>query len=251
MRLQDKVIIVTGGGVGIGKAYSERLAAEGARVAIADIAAEASEALAASITSGGGQAIALATDVSDESSVAAMVQRVLDRFGRVDVLVNNAGLFAAVRHSPVTEITVPEWDRVMAVNVRGIFLCCRAVVPPMQAQGAGKIINISSSTVMNGSPGFLHYVTSKGAVIALTRALAQEVGQWGITVNALAPGLTASDTALAVLPRERFESRVGRRAIKRVQVPEDLTGTIVYLASSDSDFLTGQTILVDGGGNML
>ena len=251
MRLQDKVIIVTGGGVGIGKAYSLRLAAEGARVAIADIAAEASEALAASITSEGGQALAMATDVSDESSVAAMVRKVVDRWGQVDELVNNAALFTAVRQGPTTEITVEEWDRVMAVNVRGVFLCCRAVLPHMRARQTGKIINIASSTVMNGSPFFLHYVTSKGAVIALTRALAQEVGQWGITVNALAPGLTASETALATLTKERFEDRARRRALKRVQVPEDLTGTLVYLASGDSDFMTGQTVLVDGGGNML
>jgi NAD(P)-dependent dehydrogenase (short-subunit alcohol dehydrogenase family) len=180
-----------------------------------------------------------------------MIARTVERFGRLDVLVNNAALYAALMPKrPFEELEPADWDRVLAVNVKGLFLCARAALPHLRASGQGRIINISSGTVFSGSPGFLHYVTSKGAVVAFTRALAREVGRHGITVNAIAPGLTASETALAAYPPGEMEERAASRAIKRVQVPEDLVGAVVFLASDAAAFITGQTLVVDGGNAM-
>jgi len=248
MKLKGRVAIVTGGAQGIGRAYVERLAAEGARVVIADILDEAANIAAEEIRSRGGDVIAIKTDVSDESSVEAMVRQTAELYGRIDILVNNAALFVAIMpKKPFWEITTEEWDRVMAVNVKGMFLCCKAVFPYMKAQGKGKIINISSSTFWHGSRDLLHYVTSKGAVIGFTRAFARDVGDYGINVNAVTPGLTASEGVVRTYDMEAVESYAQRRCLKRKERPEDLVGTIVFLASDDSDFITGQTINVDGG----
>jgi len=247
MQLQDKVAIVTGGAQGLGKAYALRLAKEGARVVIADLQ-DGSEVQQA-IVDRGGAALALETDVTDEGSTEAMAAQAVRRFGKIDVLVNNAAFFSSLVKKPFFEISAAEWDAVMAVNLKGTFLCSKAVFPQMKAQGKGKIINVSSGTFFKGLPHFLHYVTTKGGIVGLTRALAREVGEWGICVNAIAPGYTETDV-LRERPQDSDQVRAGiiaSRCIKRPQTPEDLTGTVVFLASDDSDFLTGQTIAVDGG----
>jgi 3-oxoacyl-[acyl-carrier protein] reductase len=249
MGLEERVAIVTGGGKGIGMHYSRGLAAAGAAVVIAEIDAAAAESTAAELRAAGHRAMECPTDVSDEASVAAMVARTLDTFGKVDVLVNNAAIFASVSFSrgPHDQIGVEEWDRMFAVNVRGVWLCCKAVIPHMRAQGYGKIVNISSGTAWKGSPNMLHYVTSKAAVAGMTRALAREVGTQGICVNSVAPGYTESETLAPSVTPAQQERALRERIIQRAEVPEDLVGAVVFLASPASDFITGQTIHVDGG----
>ncbi|HZD40403.1 MAG TPA: glucose 1-dehydrogenase [Terriglobales bacterium] len=251
MRLQDKVAIVTGGGVGIGKAYAHGLAKEGAKVVVADIQDAEAKKIAAEIKQSGGEAIAVAVDVTSEEKTRAMAQEALTAYGKIDVLVNNAGLYSVLKKKNFMEIAVDEWDRVMAVNVKGLFLCVKAVYPAMKQQGKGKIINISSGTVLSGSPFFLHYVSSKAGVIGFTRALAREVGGDHICVNAIMPGLTISGANQeGVMTPEQLADRRKRRCFQRDQVPQDLVGTLIFLASDDSDFMTGQSIAVDGGMNM-
>lgn len=248
MRLMGKVAIITGGARGIGKACALRLAEEGASIVVADVldGTVARE----EIVKKGGQAMAVYTDVSDEASTKEMARTAIEHFGRIDILINNAGVFATLGKKPFYEISTEEWDRVLGVNLKGMFHCCKAVYPQMKKQGKGKIINITSSTFFQGVPFFLHYVSSKGGVIALTRALAREVGDDGIAVNAIAPGLTASEAVRGnpMYPEEYLKTSAAGRCFKRTEVPEDLTGTAVFLASDDSDFITGQTIEVDGGG---
>ena len=249
-RLDQRVVIVTGGGHGLGRAYSLGLAREGARVVAADIDEKAARAVADEIDGQGGQALAIHADVTQEESVAGMVRTTLDRFGAIHVLINNAAFF--LRPDPIPrrtfdQIPVAEWDRMMEVNLKGVFLCCRAVVPSMKANRAGKIINISSSTFFVGREGFAHYVTSKAGVIGFTRVLARELGEFGITANAVAPGLTRTEDEVTEVVRARHEEVSRTRCLKRIEKAEDLVGTILFLSSSDSDFLTGQTILVDGG----
>lgn len=251
--LAGRVAIVTGGGTGIGKTYSEAFAEVGARVVIADIAAEEGENVAGRIRGGGGQAISVATDIAEEADTLAMAAAAMDAFGRIDVLVNNASLMSALERRPWHEIDVAEWDRVMAVNLRGMFLCCRAVYAQMKRQKKGKIINISSSRFWLGAPLRLHYSTSKAGVIGLTRSLSREVGDDNITVNAITPGFTESDTQLASSTQAYMADRSAqyrRRAFKRAQVPDDLVGAVMFLASDASDFMTGQTMNVDGGESM-
>jgi 3-oxoacyl-[acyl-carrier protein] reductase len=243
-------VIITGGGKGLGKVYAEEFAKAGARVVAADIDIKAAEAVAASLNDAGLTALGLGVDVASEDSTKAMAQAALDRFGKIDVLINNASLMSVLPRRSWLEIPVDEWDRVMAVNLRGMFLCCRAAFPAMQAQKLGKIVNISSSRVWEGAPNRLHYTTSKAGVIGLTRALAREVGEFGITVNALTPGMTQSETQVASSSGNYLATRVAGRAIERVQVPADLVGAVMFLSSPASDFMTGQTINVDGGKSM-
>jgi 3-oxoacyl-[acyl-carrier protein] reductase len=240
-------VLITGGGKGIGKVYAEEFAKSGARVAAADIDGEAAKSVAAALTKAGLEAIALGVDIADEASTKAMAVTVLDRFGAIDVLINNASLMSALPRRAWLEIPVEEWDRVMAVNLRGMFLTCRAVFPAMKAQGRGKIVNISSSRVWEGTPNRLHYTTSKAGVIGFTRALAREVAEFGITVNALTPGMTQSETQVATSSGNYLATRIAGRAIERVQYPADLVGAVMFLSSPASDFMTGQTINVDGG----
>jgi NAD(P)-dependent dehydrogenase (short-subunit alcohol dehydrogenase family) len=237
------VAIVTGGARHIGAAYGRRLATEGAAVVIADILDGGS--IAEEIRSAGGRAIALTADVSSEQDANRMAVEAVNAFGRIDILVNNAAIFINIQRHPFYEITADEWDRVSAVNIKGPFLCSKAVFRQMKEQKSGKIINISSSTAYWGTPNFLHYVASKAALIGMTRSLAREVGEYGICVNAIAPGLVEHEGQNA--PKALTELQLKARSIKRLQTPEDLMGTLVFLASSDSDFMTGQTIVVDGG----
>ena len=244
MRLAGKVAIVTGGARHIGAVYCRKLAAEGAAVIIADVLD--GDKVVQEITAAGGRAMALKVDVSKEEDTIQMAAETVKTFGRIDILVNNAAIFINIKRQPFYEITAEEWDRVSAVNIKGPFLCAKAVFPQMKEQRSGKIINISSSTAFAGTPLFLHYVASKAALIGMTRSLAREVGEFGICVNAIAPGLVQHEGQTA--PKEFTEFQLKARSIKRLQTPEDLLGVLVYLASPDSDFVTGQTILVDGGG---
>jgi 3-oxoacyl-[acyl-carrier protein] reductase len=251
-RLEGRVAIVTGGGHGIGKAYARGLAGEGASVVVAEIDAAAANAVAGSLVQEGFKAIAVATDVSDWKSVEAMARRALEAYGRIDVLVNNAAIFATVPMSraPFDQIDPAEWDRMMAVNLRGPWLASRAVVPQMKAQRYGKIVNISSGTALKGSASRIHYVTSKAGILGFTRTLAREVGEWGICVNCVAPGSTLSEESPDEGTLKMRSAAVSDRALRRVQKPEDLVGAILFFASSDSDFVTGQTLVVDGGSAM-
>ena len=248
--LENRTVIVTGGGKGIGKVYAQEFAKAGARVVAADIDEAAAKAVADALNAEGLQALGLGTDISSEQATQVMAQAALDRFGSIDVLVNNASLMSVLARRSWLEIPVEEWDRVMAVNLRGMFLACRAVFPAMKAQKRGKIVNISSSRVFEGSPNRLHYTTSKAGVIGFTRAISREVAEFGITVNAVAPGLTASDTQVASTSGNYLAARSSGRAIDRVQVPDDLVGAVMFLSSPASDFMTGQTLLVDGGKSM-
>ena len=245
--VKGKVVIVTGGGTGIGKVYSQRLAEGGARVVLADIAAEASEAVAAGIRDAGGEAIAIRTDVIDPDAVQAMVDQTIAKWVRIDGLINNASLMSVLPRGDWFRIPIDEWDRVMAVNLKGIFLCCRAVYPHMKAQGGGRIINISSSRIWAGNPNRLHYTTSKAGVVGLTRALAREVGDDKIGVNAITPGFTESETQMASSSSNYVAGRDQSRCFKRPQYPDDLVGAVMFLISDASAFITGQTINVDGG----
>lgn len=245
--MKDQVAIITGGARGIGKCFATRFAKEGAKVVIADIL-DASDSIGM-IKNMGGEGLALEVDVSNGKSVLKMARQVTKRFGRIDILINNAAILADITRKPFHEITEEEWDRVMSVNVKGMFLCAKAVFPQMKKQGRGKIINLCSSTIFKGVTHFIHYVSSKGAVAAFTRSLAREVGEYGINVNAIAPGFTLSEI-LEDSPEEYKSSRLTERSIKRDERPEDLEGTAVFLASHDSDFITGQTIVVDGGAIM-
>jgi len=247
--LEGRSAIVTGGARGIGRHYSLALAAEGAQVMIADIAD--GSALVHEIAGRHGHNAIVSTifDVSEEADVRRVVAATLKCFGKIDVLVNNAALFAPLAPAACTDIDVALWDRVMAVNVRGPFLMVKHVAPHMAARGYGKIINIGSGTAYKGLPSMLHYVTSKGAITSFTRALSRELGEKGIRVNTLAPGLVMSDTILE--NRAHIEQArgpvVASRALRRDELPEDLIGALVFLASAESDFITGQTIAVDGG----
>jgi 3-oxoacyl-[acyl-carrier protein] reductase len=248
--LTDKVVIVTGGGHGIGKAYCLGFARARARVVVADIDSAAAGEVARQVSGEtDAEAAAVHVDVADEKSTQAMSDTALQRFGRIDVLVNNAAIFATVpmNRGRIETITSEEWDRLMAVNLKGLFFCCRAVLPSMRAQKSGKVINIASGTVFNGSPGRIHYVTSKAGTIGFTRTLAREVGDDNIQVNVLAPGNTLSEENPSEEMRRFRQASVAGRALKRLQVPQDLVGAMLFLASPLSDFITGQTINVDGG----
>jgi NAD(P)-dependent dehydrogenase (short-subunit alcohol dehydrogenase family) len=241
--LDGSVAIVTGAAQGIGKAIADGLSREGARVVVVDLqrAEEAADAYP--------DGVGLTVDVASEDDVARMVEEVVERCGSIDVLVNNAGLYATLPMRPFTEIPLEEWNRVMEVNVGSMFLACRAVVPIMRGQGRGKIVNISSGTPFRGVPFLLHYVTSKGAIVALTRALAKEVGRDGIHVNCVAPGFTMTDGVKAqpeVIDALRDVS-VAARVIQRDQLPEDVVGAVVFLCTPAADFITGQTMVIDGG----
>jgi NAD(P)-dependent dehydrogenase (short-subunit alcohol dehydrogenase family) len=247
-RLSGKVAIITGAAQGIGAEYARALSAEGAAVVVADVL-DANPVVSA-INDNGGKALAVHCDVTNPASVKAMVAATLERFGRLDILVNNAALFGNVKRKPFEEIESDEWDRMMAVNVRGSFECTKAVAPTMRSQKYGKIVNIASGTVFKGQTMLLHYVTSKGAIVAMTRSLARELGDDGIRVNTLAPGLVMSENVKNNWAPGQVQNTVNSRAIKRELTPEDMCGTLVYLCAPESDFVTGQVLVVDGGAVM-
>ena len=241
--LERKVAVVTGAAQGIGNAIARGLAAEGARIVVADL--NRAEQAAEEFEDG----VGLAVDVADEAQVERMAREVVERCGRIDILVNNAGLYASLQMRPFTEIPVEEWRQVMDVNVLSMFLTARAVVPRMREQGGGRIVNISSGTPFRGVPFLLHYVTSKGAIVALTRALAKELGRDEVLVNCVAPGFTMSDGVREhpeVIEALRDVS-VSSRTLQRDQEPEDVVGAVVYLCGPGATFVTGQTIVIDGG----
>ena len=248
-RLADKVVIVTGGAYGIGKAFCNRMAAEGAAVVIADIDTDNAEKTVKEIAANGAKIIAVETDVSDEKSTLSMAEKAETSFGKIDVLINNAAIFSKIKVStvPFDELDIADWDRMMAVNLRGTFLCSRAVYPYMKAQNKGKIINMASATFYEGTPVMPHYVASKAGIIGLTRSLASAMARYNINVNCIAPGRTLSEDPSDENAVASNEARATTRQIRRVEYPEDLTGTAVFLASPDSDFITGQTLVVDGG----
>ncbi len=245
-RMSGKVAVVTGAAQGIGRVYAEALAGSGARVVVTDI--EDTSAAVSAIEAQGGEAIGMATDVTSDDSLAEMVKETEAKFGPIEVLVNNAAVFGALVLKPFTEILNDEWDLVMRVNVRGPFQAAKAVVPSMKRNGRGKIVNISSGTVIRGAPMFLHYVSSKGAVIAQTRAISRELATDNIHVNTIIIGLTESEAVKTHSQLGAIRApTIAMRAIKRDMLPEDVVGTMLFLASEDSDFITGQSINVDGG----
>jgi NAD(P)-dependent dehydrogenase (short-subunit alcohol dehydrogenase family) len=247
--LADRVAVVTGGGHGIGRAYARRLAEDGAAVVVAEIDADAGKQTAEQIVDAGGRALAVATDVSDAGSLAAMVDAATAEFGRIDILVNNAAIFASIpiSRSLFDEIDPAEWELVLRVNLTGTWLACRAVVPVMRRAGYGKIINISSDTAFKGVRGRAHYVATKAGVVGLTRVLAHELGADGIRVNCLAPGSTLSEESVddELLETKRLKAQA--QALPDVLTPEDMVGTLCFLASPASDSVTGQTLLVNKG----
>jgi NAD(P)-dependent dehydrogenase (short-subunit alcohol dehydrogenase family) len=241
--LDGKVAVVTGAAQGIGRAIAEGLAAAGARIVVADL--HGADEAAAAFPKG----VGLTVDVADEADVQRLADEVVERCGTIDILVNNAGLYASLEMQPFEQISLEEWRRVMDVNVASMFLTCRAIVPVMRAAGGGKIVNISSGTPFRGVPFLLHYVTSKGAIVALTRALAKEVGKGNVLVNCVAPGFTMSAGVEAhpeVVAKLRDVS-VASRTLQRDQVPDDVVGAVVFLSGPGSNFVTGQTIVIDGG----
>ncbi len=247
MRCKGKVAIVTGGAMGIGRAVAEGLLAEGANVVIADRAGAVEAARA--LDNAGNAVIGVACDVSSRDDTEAMAGAALEAFGRIDVLVNNAGIYSSLKTGPFEDLDIEEWRRILDVNVIGQAMATRAVVPAMRRQGGGSVVNFSSGTPFKGVPFLLHYVASKGAVNAMTKALAKELGGAGIRVNAVAPGFTLSDGVLANSHQLETlrEISLQARVIQRDQHPEDIVGAVVFFASEDSAFVTGQTLVVDGG----
>jgi 3-oxoacyl-[acyl-carrier protein] reductase len=249
MKLKDRVAVITGAGQGIGRAYAHRLVQEGAKVIVAELNEAKGKAVAEEIAAGGGEALFVRTDVAEETSCQEMVASTVRQFGRLDVLVNNAAVFSTITMKPFWELTVAEWDQLMAVNVRGVWLASKAVVDQMRRQGRGRIINISSGVIFMGRPNYLHYVASKGAVFAMTRAMARELGDFGITVNTITPGATYTEVPRGTVTPAQREAMLRTMCIKHPEEPKDLVGTVVFLASDDAAFITGQTINVDGGMN--
>lgn len=243
MNLKDKVAIITGAAGGLGKAFAIAFAKEGAKIAVCDKNFNGATETANEI---GENAIAIEVDVANETSTQAMASKVIEQFGKIDILINNAAIYATIQRKPFYEINESEWDLVMNVNLKGVWMVSKAVFPYMKAANFGKIINISSATVMSGSPQWSHYVASKGGVIGFTRSMAKEIGDFNINVNAIAPGFTLTDASLSLMENAQ-KYGVDRGAIKRPSSADDIVGTALYLASSASDFVTGQTIVVDGG----
>lgn len=246
--IRDQVVILTGAGLGIGANYSRFLVSQGAKVVMADVDEACVKSLAAELEKAGGKVLPVRVDVSSREDTERMAAAAVQAFGRIDGLINNAGLFSALLPKrPMMEIDISMWDRVMAVNIKGPFLCCRAVIPQMQKQKSGSIVNISSNTVLSGVTGLLHYVTSKSSQVGFTRSLAREFGPDGIRVNVIMPGLVETEGVKGGYTEADKQRAVAGRSLSRTQQPDDLNGMIAFLLSNDSAFITGQTFNVDGG----
>lgn len=243
----QRVVVITGGGQGLGRAYAMRFGRLGHQVAVLDLNLKKACDVAAEVQSAGGKCRAIEVDVGDDQSVAAAAAKVKSLFGRADILINNAAIFSTLQMRPFEEIPLPEWDRVMQVNITGTFLMVRAFSPLMRKQGWGRIINVSSAAVTMGRPHYLHYTTSKAAIIGMTRSLARELGADGITVNALLPGATDTEIERATVTPAQKQAQIAMRSIPREENTEDVTGAVMFLASEDSRFVTGQSLIVDGG----
>lgn len=242
-----RVVIVTGAGQGIGRVLAHSFAAVGAIPVIAEINRESAQNVANEIKEEGGSALALPTDVANAESVQRMVEKVLSEFGRIDVLINNAAIFSTLVMRPFDEIPLDEWEHVLRINLTGAFLCSRAVVPSMRKAGWGRIIHMASGAVTLGRPGYLHYIASKSALAGMARSMARELGSYGITVNAILPGATFTEIPRKTVTPEQKEAIIHSQCIQRAETPEDLVGTVLFLASQGAGFLTGQGITVDGG----
>lgn len=245
--LKDRVVIITGAGQGIGKVFAKEFARCGAIPVIAERNAATGEAVAREIEASGGRALAITTDVSQESSIAAMVAQVEQRLGRIDILINNAGIFSTLEMRPFDQISLSEWEQVLRVNVTGPFLCSRAVLPAMRRAKWGRIIHMASGAVTMGRPNYLHYIASKGALAGMTGSMARELGGDGITVNSILPGATFTEIERKTVSPEQKLRIVAQQCIPRPETPEDLVGTALFLASDSTAFLTGQCLTVDGG----
>jgi 3-oxoacyl-[acyl-carrier protein] reductase len=245
-RLENRVAVVTGGARGLGKLFSLTMAEEGAKVVIADILKREAQETTKEIEERGGSALSLKVDVTSEEETRMMAEETIAKFGRLDILINNAAMFYGLGRRPFWEIPVSEWDQLMSVNLKGPFLCTKAVVSQMKKQNKGKIINLSSETAFTGSKGFLHYVTSKGGIISFTRSLAAELGPYGICVNSIAPGLTKTEAAGTISGNfKKYD--VSLTPLGRLEQPQDLVGAVIFFASDESDFVTGQALVIDGG----
>lgn len=249
--VEGRVVLITGAGQGIGRAYAHHFAEAGAVPVIAELNGQNGERVAAEIETAGGRALAVSTDVTSPDSVQHMVDTAMTELGRIDVLINNAAIFSQLERRGFEDIPLAEWEDVMRVNVTGSMLCARAVLPAMRAAKWGRIINISSSTVPMGLPNFTHYVTSKAAVVGMTRAMARELGPDGITVNAMMPGLTETEVDNLGRTDQIRHKVIDMQAVKRLEVPDDLVGMVMFLASPASGFITGQSLVVDGGSAFL
>jgi 3-oxoacyl-[acyl-carrier protein] reductase len=249
MRLKNKVAIVTGSARGMGRVFALRFAEEGAKVTVCDVLDCAP--VAKEIEALGGEVLALKTDVTSEKDTAAMAQKTVDRFGRIDILVNNAAVIGAIEvkdfAKPVDKIVSADWDRILAVNIKGVFLSSKAVIPYMKKQGGGKIVNMASTVAFTGLPDFIHYSTSKGGVLTMTRGLAMALGEFNINVNAVAPGLVMTEAMQAAFNAEYSGMVVGHQLLKRKIEPEDVAGAVLFLASDEAAVITGQTLAVNGG----
>jgi 3-oxoacyl-[acyl-carrier protein] reductase len=241
------VVVVTGAAQGLGRAYARRFAREGHRVVALDIKSEAVAQVAQEIAAAGGECMSLSADTGDEASVDRAAALVDERFGRCDVLVNNAAIFSTLRMRPFEEIPLDEWTRVLHVNITGTFLMTRAMAPLMRRNRWGRVVNVSSAAVLMGRPHYLHYTTSKAAVIGMTRSMARELGPDGITVNVLLPGATSTGIPRETITPQQKQAQIAMRSIQREEGPEDLDGVVMFLASDDSAFVTGQSLVVDGG----
>jgi NAD(P)-dependent dehydrogenase (short-subunit alcohol dehydrogenase family) len=249
MRLKNKVAIIAGSARGMGRVFALRFAQAGAKLTVCDVldcapVAEEIEAL-------GGEALALKVDVASERDTAKMARKTAERFGRIDILVNNAAVVGAIEVKdfvkPVEELVAADWDRIMAVNVKGVFLCCKAVMPYMKKQGGGKIVNIASTAAFTGLPDFLHYSTSKGGVVTMTRGLATALGDFNINVNAVAPGLVMTEAMQATVSPEWAKEAVERQLLKRAIQPEDIASAVLFLASGEAEMITGEVLAVNAG----
>jgi 3-oxoacyl-[acyl-carrier protein] reductase len=249
--LKGRVEVITGAGQGLGRSYAQHFAAQGAVPVIAEYDIDRALAVQREIKADGGTALAIRTDVSDPASVASMAEETLAAFGRIDVLINNAALFQKITLGPFWELPLDEWRRAMDVNITGAFLCSRAVLPAMQKARWGRIINLSSSTVVSGRVNYLHYITSKSAMVGMSRAMARELGQWNITVNVYLPGVTKTEVDRPSAQGDVFVRAMREQSIQRVAEMSDHASTLLFLCSDDAGFISGQCHLVDGGRNFI